>query len=82
MMGPEPPLGIRQDTLFAALTRPAMKWGVTYSALLVNGITTIEMFLLTRNLLWLLICLPVYYTHLLTPCRSFARALDTANFFR
>jgi hypothetical protein len=26
---------------------------------------------------------PVYYTHLLTPCRSFAeRALDTANFFR
>jgi len=60
MIAHEPEPGIREDPLFAGITRPAMKWGVTYSALLLNGVTTMEMFLLTRNLLWLLICLPIH----------------------
>ena len=52
--------GLVADQLFVGVTRPAMAMGVTYSALLVNGIVTIELFLLTRNLLWLLICLPIH----------------------
>jgi len=52
--------GVTADTLFVAVTRPAMAFGVTYSALLVNAVVTVEMFLLTRNLLWLLACLPVH----------------------
>ena len=75
MLGSEPPVGIRQDTLFAGITRPAMKWGVTYSALLVNGITTIEMFLLTRNLLWLLICVPIHGMFWLV-CKNEPRFFD------
>ncbi len=53
-------LGIQTDPLFAGVTRPAMAFGVTYSALLVNGITTIELFLLTKNLVWLLVCVPIH----------------------
>lgn len=52
--------GLTADQLFVGVTRPAMALGVTYSALLVNGMVTIELFLLTRNLLWLLICLPIH----------------------
>lgn len=52
--------GVVADTLFAGVTRPAMAFGVTYSALLVNAMVTVELFLLTRNLLWLLVCLPVH----------------------
>ncbi|MDE2306297.1 MAG: VirB3 family type IV secretion system protein [Gammaproteobacteria bacterium] len=37
-----------------------MRWGVTYSALLVNLVLTMEFFLVTRNLLTLLICLPIH----------------------
>jgi type IV secretion system protein VirB3 len=37
-----------------------MRWGVTYSALLVNGVFTLEVFLLTRNLLTLLLALPIH----------------------
>ncbi len=52
--------GVVADTLFAGVTRPAMAFGVTYSALLANAMVTVELFLLTRNLLWLLVCLPVH----------------------
>ena len=52
--------GVVADTLFAGVTRPAMAFGVTYSALLANAIVTVELFLLTRNLLWLLVCVPVH----------------------
>ena len=52
--------GLIAETLFVGVTRPAMVLGVTYSALLVNGIVTVELFLLTRNLLWLLVCIPVH----------------------
>ena len=52
--------GVTADVLFVGVTRPAMAFGVTYSALLVNAVVTVEMFLLTRNLLWLLVCVPVH----------------------
>lgn len=52
--------GLVADPLFVGVTRPAMAFGVTYSALLMNGFITIELFLLTRNLLWLLLCLPMH----------------------
>jgi type IV secretion system protein VirB3 len=37
-----------------------MRWGVTYSALLVNGVLTMEIFLLTKNLLALLLAAPIH----------------------
>jgi type IV secretion system protein VirB3 len=52
--------GLVVDPLFVGVTRPAMAWGVTYSALLVNGLVTIEIFLFTKNLLWLLMALPIH----------------------
>ena len=53
-------MGIHEDPLFAGVTRPAMAMGVTYSALLINGMTTVELFLLTKNLLTLLVSLPIH----------------------
>lgn len=52
--------GLATDPLFVGATRPPMRWGVTYAALLLNGVFTMEAFLLTRNLLTLLLCLPVH----------------------
>jgi len=37
-----------------------MRWGVTYSALLMNGVFTMEIFLLSKNLLCLLVALPIH----------------------
>lgn len=48
------------DPLFVGATRPPMRWGVTYSALLFNLVFTLEAFLLTRNLLTLLIAVPIH----------------------
>ena len=47
--------GLMADVLFVGVTRPPMRWGVTFSALLFNMVFTMEVFLLTRNLLSLLI---------------------------
>lgn len=52
--------GLRADPLFVGATRPPMRWGVTYSALLFNLVFTLEAFLVTRNLLTLLIALPIH----------------------
>lgn len=52
--------GLIGDPLFVGATRPAMAFGVTYSALLVNALVTVELFLLTRNLLWLAVCVPIH----------------------
>jgi type IV secretion system protein VirB3 len=52
--------GLTADPLFVGATRPPMRWGVTYSALLFNLVFTLEAFLLTRNLLTLLLCLPIH----------------------
>jgi type IV secretion system protein VirB3 len=37
-----------------------MRWGVTYAALMFNMVFTLEAFLLTRNLLTLLLCMPIH----------------------
>jgi type IV secretion system protein VirB3 len=52
--------GLRAETLFVGATRPPMRWGVTYSALLFNLVFTMEVFLLTGNLLTLLLCGPIH----------------------
>ncbi len=50
----------RAEPLFVGATRPAMRWGVPFSVLLVNGVLTMEAFLLTRNLPVLLLCMPMH----------------------
>jgi type IV secretion system protein VirB3 len=52
--------GVIADTLFVGITRPPMRFGVTYAALIVNSVVTIEVFVLTKNLLWLLAFLPLH----------------------
>jgi type IV secretion system protein VirB3 len=52
--------GLICDPLFVAVTRPPMRWGVTFSALLFNLVFTMEVFLLTKNLLTMLIALPIH----------------------
>lgn len=52
--------GLTADPLFVAVTRPPMRWGVTFAALLFNLVFTMEIFLLTRNLLTLLLVIPIH----------------------
>jgi type IV secretion system protein VirB3 len=52
--------GLTADPLFVGATRPPMRWGVTYSALLFNMVFTMEAFLLTKNLLTLLLSAPIH----------------------
>ena len=52
--------GLIADPLFVGATRPPMRWGVTYAALLFNMVFTLEAFLATRNLFTLLLCLPIH----------------------
>ena len=51
---------LTSDTLFVGATRPPMRWGVTYAALIFNLIFTLELFLATRNLLALALALPIH----------------------
>ena len=67
--------GLMVDPLFVGATRPPMRWGVTYSALLFNMVFTMEAFLLTKNLLALLLCLPVHGVCMLL-CARDARFFD------
>lgn len=53
-------LGLTADTLFVGLTRPPMLFGVTYSAMLINVVVTMEAFIVTRNLVWLLAFVPIH----------------------
>src|ERR1700688_1828350 len=69
--------GLTADPLFVAVTRPPMRWGVTFSALLVNLVFTMEAFLLTKNLLTLLIALPIHGTCALL-CLREPRIFDLA----
>lgn len=55
-----PTPGLTADPLFVGATRPPMRWGVTYSALLFNMVFTMEAFLLSKNLLTLLVCAPIH----------------------
>jgi type IV secretion system protein VirB3 len=52
--------GLTAETLFVGATRPPMRWGVTYSALLCNVIVTMELFLVSKNLLTLALCMPLH----------------------
>jgi type IV secretion system protein VirB3 len=52
--------GLIQDVLFVGATRPSMKWGVTYTALLLNMVFTMEVFVLGKNLLTLLLAAPIH----------------------
>jgi type IV secretion system protein VirB3 len=52
--------GLILDPLFVGATRAPMRWGVTYIALLANMVITMELFLVTKNLLTLLICIPIH----------------------
>jgi type IV secretion system protein VirB3 len=52
--------GVTADPLFVGATRPAMALGVPYAALLANAFVTLELFLVTRNLLWLLVAVPLH----------------------
>lgn len=67
--------GPTADVLFVGATRPPMRWGVTYSALLFNMVFTMEAFLLTRNLITLGICLPIHGVCMLL-CARDARYFD------
>jgi type IV secretion system protein VirB3 len=52
--------GLRAEPLFVGATRPPMRWGVTYAALLFNLVFTLEAFLLTKNLVTLLLSAPIH----------------------
>lgn len=67
--------GLIADPLFVGATRPPMRWGVTYSALLFNMVLTMETFLLTKNLLTLLLCAPIHGICMLL-CARDARFFD------
>ncbi len=63
------------DPLFVGATRPPMRWGVTYSAVLFNMVFTLEAFLVTKNLLTLLACAPIHLVCMLL-CARDARFFD------
>ena len=67
--------GLTADPLFVGATRPPMRWGVTYSALLFNMVFTMEAFLLTKNLLTLLLSAPIHGVCMLL-CARDARFFD------
>jgi type IV secretion system protein VirB3 len=67
--------GLIADPLFVGATRPPMRWGVTYSALLFNMVFTMEAFLLTKNLLTLALCAPIHGVCMLL-CARDARFFD------
>ena len=67
--------GLIVDPLFVGATRPPMRWGVTYSALLFNMVFTMEVFLLTKNLLTILLCAPIHGVCVLL-CARDARFFD------
>lgn len=69
------PAGLRAEPLFVGATRPPMRWGVTYAALLFNLVFTLEAFLLTKNLLALPLSIPIHAVCALL-CARDARFFD------
>ena len=67
--------GVTADPLFVGVTRPPMRFGVTYAALLVNVAVTMEIFILTKNLLVLLLMIPIHGICMLL-CARDARYFD------
>ena len=74
----QPDSDLTADLLFVGATRPAMKWGVTYSAILANLVATMEVFLVSKNLLTLLLALPIHGCCLLL-CAQDARMFELAT---
>src|SRR5579862_1429159 len=56
----KPTASLVVDPLFVGATRPPMRWGVTYAALLFNLVFSLEVFLLSKNLLSLLLAGPIH----------------------
>ena len=52
--------GVIVDTLFVGPTRPTMRFGVTWQAFIINLMVTVEVFVFTKNLLWLTMFIPVH----------------------
>lgn len=77
MSAPTQSAGLTTEVVYVGATRPPMRWGVTFSALLFNLIFTLEAFLLTRNLLALLLCIPIHAISVLL-CLRDARFFDLA----
>jgi type IV secretion system protein VirB3 len=67
--------GLIADPLFVGATRPSMLWGVTYSAVMLNAMCIMELFLLTKNLLVLLLAVPIHGVCMLL-CARDARFFD------
>ena len=67
--------GLVCEPLFVAATRPPMRWGVTYPALLCNLVFTMEVFLFSRHLLTLLVAAPVHGVQALL-CARDARCFE------
>lgn len=67
--------GVTADPLFVGVTRPPMRFGVTYAAILFNAAFTMEVFLLTKNLLVLLLAVPIHGVCMLL-CARDARYFD------
>ena len=67
--------GVTADPLFVGGTRPPMRFGVTYAALLLNAAFTMEVFLITKNLLVILMALPIHGVCMLL-CARDARYFD------
>jgi len=67
--------GVTADPVFLGVTRPPMRFGVTYMALVFNAVFTMEVFVLTKNLLVLLIVLPIHGVCMLLCVRD-ARYFD------
>jgi len=69
--------GLAADLLFVAATRPPTRWGVPYLALLLNGVATMEVFLMVKNPLILLLAIPVHGVCMLL-CARDARFFELA----
>ncbi len=67
--------GVVADPLFIGATRPSMVWGVTYSAVMMNAVCVMEFFLLSKNLLVLLLALSIHGVCMLL-CARDARFFD------
>jgi type IV secretion system protein VirB3 len=70
--------GLTTDPLFVGATRPPMRWGVTYLALLAEMVLTMEVFLMSKNLLSLLLALPLHGLAVLF-CARDPRFFDLAS---
>ena len=67
--------GLVADTLFVGVTRPTMRWGVTFASLMINMVFTMELFVMSRNLLTLLLAFPIHGVSMLL-CARDARFFD------